>query len=639
MKKGYYLSVFSDVGEVKYLENIKLRHDHAIALWKYDGNLYLEDYWELERFSGMKKHSKAFYDLEHFESFVNEMLKKRNISLDDIVEIWGTKGIESNTIYRERYDSDIAFHSIAHLLTSIYYRNKNPFNDNIIALSLDAGPDSLFEENAYNKNYYAGGVIKNGELHIERIESPGAFWSFLSKYYGMGEGTLMALGNAMETYYNIDLSKYNDYRFWDKNVKKNAEEIVLDIIKQVEGLQVSNNDNAQLKINDNFTVEENIISIVIKVINELSYTIVKRNIDYLTKKYNICTKNSVLALSGGFALNCPTNTRLLLEYDFKRFQIPPCTSDTGIALGIGLAGFKDVLSKCEFDWSTPYLGNKVSDLENVLKNFDTQIVAIKEVNLKEIVDDIISDGIIIWINDRAEIGPRALGNRSILGDPRSIKVKDELNKIKKREWWRPVAPVVMDEYGEKYFMNYRYSPDMLLNFQMKCSEIDNVLAIVHLDNTARVQSVSVDSNEVLYNLLKEFQSRTKVPILCNTSLNDCGEPIINTLEEAIEFALRKNMKSLYLNGKYKIILNENEEYWNTQFSIRKYFENKKIHEKVKDINSDVYNPHKLNIKELTYYYDNPDIMMGLDIKNKEDSNIIREKTKSYLSISKYALIR
>ena len=133
-------------------------------------------------------------------------------------------------------------------------------------------------------------------------------------------------------------------------------------------------------------------------------------------------------------------------------------------------------------------------------------------------------------------------------DPRTNKTKDILNDIKQRQWWRPVAPIIMLEHLDEWFEDAIPSPYMLQTFQVKKDKLNIVPAIEHLDYSARVQTMKKSDNPRLYRVLEYFYKKTGVPIVCNTSLNDKGEPIINNINEALNFALRKNMPIMYVNG-------------------------------------------------------------------------------------------
>jgi carbamoyltransferase len=154
--------------------------------------------------------------------------------------------------------------------------------------------------------------------------------------------------------------------------------------------------------------------------------------------------------------------------------------------------------------------------------------------------------IVGWFQGRMEMGPRALGNRSILADPRTVAMRDRVNHVKRRELWRPLAPVVTAERANEYFDLREPSPFMLFAAQVRPEVRDRVPAIVHVDGSARPQTVLRGQNERLHSLLREFERRTGVPVLLNTSFNDAGEPIVCTPTDAIRTFLATGMDVLVL---------------------------------------------------------------------------------------------
>jgi carbamoyltransferase len=162
---------------------------------------------------------------------------------------------------------------------------------------------------------------------------------------------------------------------------------------------------------------------------------------------------------------------------------------------------------------------------------------------------LLADGNVFgWFQGGSEFGPRALGNRSILADPRRADMKDKLNKrVKHRQAFRPFAPVVLAERAHEIFEEHRESPFMLLAERVRPHWRDKIPAVVHVDGTARVQTVRQDQNERLYRLLKEFDAITGVPVLVNTSFNVKGEPIVETPEDAIHCFLTTGMDYLVLH--------------------------------------------------------------------------------------------
>jgi len=165
-----------------------------------------------------------------------------------------------------------------------------------------------------------------------------------------------------------------------------------------------------------------------------------------------------------------------------------------------------------------------------------------------VASDLADDKIVGWFQGRSEFGPRALGNRSILADPRNDWVKDHLNdEVKHREWWRPYAPIVMEEYVSDWFDTNRPSPHMM--FSAISTQPDKVPGITHEDGTSRYQTVNKEQNERVWLLLESFRVLTDVPMLLNTSFNDNGEPIVETPEDALSTFLNLNIDVLVI-GRY-----------------------------------------------------------------------------------------
>ena len=167
---------------------------------------------------------------------------------------------------------------------------------------------------------------------------------------------------------------------------------------------------------------------------------------------------------------------------------------------------------------------------------------------QDVVDKLCDGKIIAIFQNHSEWGPRALGNRSILFDPRILDGKDIINNVKKREWYRPLSGTIMLEYVNDYFemLTIKESPYMSFAIKAKQKAIETVPSIVHKDGTSRIQTVTEKQNKNYYELIKSFYERTNVPILLNTSFNLAGEPIVETLEHAIETINNSNIDYLYL---------------------------------------------------------------------------------------------
>ncbi|MGQ4600799.1 carbamoyltransferase C-terminal domain-containing protein [Nocardia sp. R6R-6] len=640
MIDGLYLSTFFDIGPLKNLLDIRLRHDHGAALWELDnGTLRLRRYWEFERISGIKQHSRALYNQTQARRLLQHLLAEEGADLRDVVEIWGTPGIETSTDYQRTFGSAYAFHGMAHLMTALFCQNQTPFSEPVVAMSLDAGPDCLFEPDAYNRHYYPGCVIDDRGLRMFPCESPGRLWSYASKKYGLREGTLMALASACDDHTELDLTAFDRQPLLDLSARRAAADIVDTIDSHVRGtLQAGR--GGKPPATETLTPVEHHVSAVMKIIARLSLRIVRRNLYLAETEYDADLDASRMALAGGFALNCPTNSQLLQDFAFTGFQIPPCTSDSGIALGTGLAAFYPQLNSGEIttEFDTAYYGQGPGDIAAELELVSDLIEHMNPVSADDVAELLTREGIIAWVNGPAEIGPRALGNRSLLADPRSLDVKNRLNHIKQRQWWRPVAPLILDDDGPDYFRDYRHSPYMLLNFRATARAQAAVPGVLHLDHSARAQSVSTSTNPDLAELLHACKRHTGVPILGNTSLNDVGEPIINRLSEAVHFAAGKGIRSLIVNATTLISLRDNTtQYPGPRPRQGRFFEPPAGTDTDAVIRE--LNPHDLDRNELTYFYDNPALFATTDIRTADDAKHIRNHTEAYLRENPGALDR
>jgi carbamoyltransferase len=224
-------------------------------------------------------------------------------------------------------------------------------------------------------------------------------------------------------------------------------------------------------------------------------------------KNNFQTKNLVMA--GGCALNCHANR--LLTSDWDNVHIFPNPGDAGSAVGAVLAKTKQ-----HIDFENTYLGYNID----------------KPYPVKECVEELLLTGIVGVANGPAEFGPRALGNRSLLADPRRLDMKDRVNEIKQRQKFRPFAPVILEEFAKEYFEGHTGE---WMQFTAKCNYAKNFPAIVHEDGTSRVQTVP-KNNSGIRKLLEEWYRVTDCPMLLNTSLNIKGKPIVNNLTDAEKFA-------------------------------------------------------------------------------------------------------
>lgn len=261
-----------------------------------------------------------------------------------------------------------------------------------------------------------------------------------------------------------------------------------------------------------------------------------------------------LAYAGGVALNCSANMKILNNSGFKNVFIAPPASDCGVSVGCAFYGYLNILGKNKKSFSyLDYLGKIYTESEIITainKNNKT-IVFYKSSDVFKEAAKFISDGEIVgWFQEKSELGPRALGNRSILADPRNLEMKDKINlKIKKRESFRPFAPSVLEEKAHEFF-DVVYSPYMLLTTKVKKGKRRKIPAVVHVDDTSRIQTVNEAQNPRYYALIKEFYALTKIPMVLNTSFNSHG-PIVETPEDALNCFLESGLDTLCM-GDYII---------------------------------------------------------------------------------------
>ncbi len=259
---------------------------------------------------------------------------------------------------------------------------------------------------------------------------------------------------------------------------------------------------------------------------------------------NLFKKRENLCLSGGCALNLYVNS-LLSKY-FKRIYVPPACNDGGIPIGAALYCYHNILGRKRnrsLNQNIGYLGLSYHINENELSPFKYLEFNDWDFLLQKAAKLLWSGKIIAWYQGRSESGPRALGNRSILASPCNISNKGKLNCIKRRKPWRPVTPIMTKETVSKFYESsgdYRY---MLFNVKVKRPRIKEIPAVIHIDETSRVQTVTKEQNEKMYGLLKQFGKLSGIEMLCNTSFN-IKEPIVDSPGDALR-TLKESNKTKY----------------------------------------------------------------------------------------------
>lgn len=252
-------------------------------------------------------------------------------------------------------------------------------------------------------------------------------------------------------------------------------------------------------------------------------------------------KGMPLVIAGGCGLNCDWNTKWKETKFFSDIFVPPVANDSGSAIGTAIDAQFHLSGNPKINWSV-YSGLNFFNTDFV----DSALYDIYETNLELIADILANDLIIGWVNGRYEIGPRALGNRSIIAAPFQESTRVRLNEIKQREQFRPIAPVCLEEDAARWFGCDQASPFMLYTYRART---DALAAVTHVNGTARIQTVSSASNRKLYDLLVAFKARTGYGVLCNTSLNFNGRGFINKIDDLSDYAIKHNLDGFVVEGK------------------------------------------------------------------------------------------
>jgi carbamoyltransferase len=267
------------------------------------------------------------------------------------------------------------------------------------------------------------------------------------------------------------------------------------------------------------------------------------------------TKAKTLCLAGGVAFNCIANGKILERTPFERIYVQPAAGDGGLSVGAAFAVYHQTLGRprsFRMDhafWGPGFAASEVRSAVASRRSGGTQVAEMDEEALLRATAAHIAQGKVIgWFQGRAEWGPRALGNRSILADPRRAQMKDTLNRrIKHREIFRPFAPSILEESVGEYFEQTHPSPFMTFAYPVRESKRAVIPAPTHVDGTARLQTVNRDSHPLYWRLLRAFGNLSGVPVLLNTSFND-NEPIVCRPQEALACFERTKMDVLVLGN-------------------------------------------------------------------------------------------
>ena len=475
--------------------------------------------------------------LYSFLDVMPKWLHKRLWIKNDIKK--ALKGFKGEIIFPE--------HHMSHAAHAFY---TSPFEESAILTIDGVGEWSTTSIGYANNNSVK---ITND---IRWPHSLGLFYSAFTYFLGFkvneGEYKLMGLSSyGKPKYYDLIMENLIDVKD-DGSIHLNMEYFAFTYDKvmtskkfsKLFGIEPKTKDEKTLQIHFDIgaSAQKVLEDIILKMVNHIYSK---------TKMKNLC-------IGGGVALNGVANYKIFKESQFENIHIPPSPGDAGSAVGAAqyLYYVYHKNSKNNFQNSTQlihenvYVGPSFSnkqiteylDSKNIMyQSFDRE-------SLLKITAQLIADGNVVgWYQGKMEWGPRALGNRSILADPRRADMKDTLNaKIKHRESFRPFAPSILEEYVGEYFEIDVPSPYMLMVVPVKKPK--DIPAVTHVDGTGRLQTVSKESNELYYDLINEFYKITEVPVIINTSMNVMGEPIVNTPEEAYQMIVKTDMDYIVMGN-------------------------------------------------------------------------------------------
>ena len=491
---------------------------NAAACVMQDGQVLIN--WELERFTRIK------HDYGFDQAFLNKTLEHCGMTFDDIDLIvtnsqdfkrpppWKVPSTSANNIERFMINGKQAYavnHHLAHIASAYY---TSPFDEATI-ITQDGGGD--------NENFSYGTAKDNDITGFFRsnVRNIASYWSgiTLNNYRmprlhawdpGSGAGKIMALAAYGET--NLEL---------EQDLQNTMNQPIQSHYTDPHS-RAFNNDEDLSDVNQQRSKD---VAAALQ-----SYT--EKAIHHIYEQIYAEAPSDNLCIAGGIALNCVANTRV--KSKFKNIHVPPFPNDTGLGIGLALFGHHKINGEPKARrYFSPYLGPVYSD-ELVFKACRESGYSYASLDLDYLVEYLCERKPIVMCRGRSESGPRALGNRSIMCVPDMENGRDFLNfQIKKREWYRPYAPIILDKYVDDVLEDYLpESPYMSTSGTIKKDWRDRLSAVNHVDNSTRPQILKNEHNPFMYDLIERVYERTGIPVLLNTSFNK-QEPIVETPEEAI----------------------------------------------------------------------------------------------------------
>jgi carbamoyltransferase len=404
--------------------------------------------------------------------------------------------------------------------------------------------DGVGDMNAGVYGYFDGEKLNHlGEIDSKR--SLGAFYSHVTSFLGwirnVEEGKTMGLacyGNVDDKilpeyslntngFLECDSDGYRDYLFAEGGAMSGEIRGEMSWLKH----HINTNIMSEASVNLAATTQHYFEKYMFSYIDHLSS---------ISKSKNLC-------VAGGAFLNCTTNGKIYKRGDIENFFIQPASNDSGLALGAAIFGHKEITNEWpDVDFNTAYWGNEFTDLE-IQSSLELHNLQYEVVNPSSHLADLIHNNMVVgYFEGKSEVGPRALCHRSILANPTIKENLDRVNKIKKREWWRPLAPTIAEDYLNEITDLEMSSPFMLMACQVRDRWKDKLPAITHVDGSCRPQSVNESQNKIIYDALLRFKELSGVPVFLNTSFN-IQEPLVDSPCDAIRTFKNSELDALIMD--------------------------------------------------------------------------------------------
>ncbi len=424
-------------------------------------------------------------------------------------------------------------HHLTHAATACY---SSPFSEAACAVIDSFGEKGSMAFYQYQNGkleclFESKGTGSIGFYYMKITELCGFDWLKGEEWKVMG---LAPYGKLNDNLYNLLKTTISVDGFVCQHAGKN----LFSSLQQLEQFKRTNLDSIELAADLAYTGQYFFAELMTRLLQHLQQITGQKN----------------LVLGGGCALNSAFNGQIKIRTDFEQIFIPSAPADDGTALGAAWLAFHQCqppAEKLSQIVQTPYLGSTISDeAVNQLIQFNKTLdIQHQPEEICETVAQLLANGQLVgWIQGRAEYGPRALGNRSILADPRQPETKDKINQsIKFRESFRPFAPSVLDEYAGEFFEHYHESPYMDKTLKIKDEMRQKIAAVCHVDGTGRLQTVKAQWNPRFHQLISDFYQITEIPMLLNTSFNVMGKPLVHSLEDALAVFLTTGLDALVIN--------------------------------------------------------------------------------------------